>query len=470
MTEARLKELPAAVQTSKQVATCLVGVLSIVLLSNYPLFWLQQTRPAFRGLLEARVPILLLGSSFVLGRTPNDKLTAAIKRSWPVLMLVAFAAYSTIWSVDPAMTLRSLIEPVTGYLVVLAISLYFPMTQLFQVVAFAGLGLLLLNSYACLAAPELMVFDGWGGLTGNRNGLAMNTVVFLPYLLSALAGSSLIGRVVRYGYFGVGALLTLFVLYKTGSKTSMVCVILSFFLYSLFVTARVTRKLEIAPRIAVRAVSGLIAVTATAIVVKSLFRAGYLRWDTTFTMRTPIWKSSLVLDKQVWRSGIGYAGWASGKGNFQQYTWDKAGENLSHLHNGYLQQLLDLGVVGLLLLVACFGVLLWRWATRCSYRFPLSASFGLISTIGFAITNITESRALWPTFDLMWPMFCLLAVLQIPTTAAVPRIPQANRSKRPLAISIIAFIALVVPLTAPRPLVYTYTPSAAVVRSIDLAP
>jgi exopolysaccharide production protein ExoQ len=433
-----------------------VGVFTVLLLANYPLFWLSATYPAYGGAFKTRVPVLLAISSFGIARAARSELNESLRRAWPVLLLLSFALLSVLWTVSTSMTTWSLIEPVTTLLTCVSLSLVFKQQRLIEVVTVGGLILLLFNLYACIRSPETMAVGGpWGGLTGNRNGLGMNTVVVVPFMFFGLGGKFTTKRSWRYPVFGGALILSAYVLYRTGSKTSMTSILVAGWMFGLILVFRSSSRLTSATRSLVRILGVLIASSVTALVTKWLANIGYLQWEATLTRRTPIWKAAIQLGRLFPRTGIGYAGWASEKGYFKQSTWQGQGNGLSHLHNGFIQQFLDLGIVGLALLLLAFGVLGVRWARVTTSRYPFGAGFGLVLWMILVVTNCLESRALWPTFDMLWPMFCLLAVMAPPVLRT-----RENRSAtflktglRRVMTGLAALALLAIPLTARQPYV-----------------
>jgi O-antigen ligase len=430
-----------------------LGVLGIVLLANYPFFWLAAERPAFDGAFRWRVPLLIVGSVFVIARADPLRLRRTLARSWPILAWMGFALLSLFWTVDTSMTTWSLIEPTTGFIFCVALAVSFPQKKLLDVVAVGGVFLLLFNFYGCLQSPEITAVGGpWGGLTGNRNGLGMNTVIFVPFMFFAMGGKFSLQRAWRYPVFVSGLALASYVMYRTGSKTSTGAIIAAGWIFGLTILLRSTARFELALKAAIRAIGFLIVSAITALITKSLADSGYFAYSSTFSMRTPIWKEALKITSDHLRTGVGYAGWASGKGYFKQATWDRGVDQLSHLHNAYIQQYFDLGIVGMFLMLLTLAVLGWRWGRVATSKYPFGAGFGIVLWLSLVIIYGFESRAMWPTFDLLWPMLCLLAVLPTPLLRGARKIvwTPGQRTGIRVGIGLAAVVGLAIPLTARR--------------------
>jgi O-antigen ligase len=430
-----------------------LGVLGVLLLANYPFFWLAAERPAFDGAFRWRVPLLILGSVFVIARADPLRLRRTLVRSWPILAWMGFALLSLFWTVDTSMTTWSLIEPVTGFTFCVALAVSFPQKKLLDVVAVGGFLLLLFNFYACIQSPEITAVGGpWGGLTGNRNGLGMNTVIFVPFMFFAMGGTFSLQRAWRYPVFLSGLGLASYVMYRTGSKTSTGAIIAAGWIFGLTIVLRSTARFELALKTSIRAIGFLIISAVTALITKSLADGGYFAYSSTFSMRTPIWEEALNITGDHLRTGVGYAGWASGKGYFKQATWDRGVDQLSHLHNAYIQQFFDLGIVGLFLMLLTLVVLGWRWGRVATSKYPFGAGFGIVLWLSLVIIYGFESRAMWPTFDLLWPMLCLLAVLPPPVLRGARKIAwtPGQRTGIKVGIGLAAVVGLAIPLTARR--------------------
>jgi exopolysaccharide production protein ExoQ len=431
----------------------ILGVLGILLLSNYPFYWLTVERPAFDGAFRWRIPLLIFGSVFVIARADPQRLRRTLIRAWPVLAWMGFAFASLFWTVDTSMTTWSLVEPITGFTFCLALAVTFPQRRLLDVVAIAGVILLLFNFYACIQSPEITAIGGpWGGLTGNRNGLGMNTVIFVPFMFFAMGGKFSLKRAWRYPLFLFGLGLAAYVMYRTGSKTSTGAIIAAGWIFGMSILGRTTARFDGSLKALIRAIGFLIVSALTGLVTKALANTGYFAFSSTFSMRTPIWREAITITRDNMRTGVGYAGWASGKGYFKQATWDRGVDQLSHLHNAYIQQFMDLGIVGLVLMIVALLVLGWRWARVATSKFPFGAGFGIVLWLCLVIIYGFESRGLWPTFDLMWPMLCLLAVLPPPklrSTAKIAWTPNQQKIGK-IGIGLAAVLGLAIPLTARR--------------------
>ena len=436
-----------------------IAFFGVVLVAIFPLERIAQWNEPWQGAFSWRIPLLLLGSGFALARAEPNRLKRTVSRAWPVLAMLGFAAFSILWTLDVSVTLRAVIEPFVGFMTCLALVVSIPQRKLLDVLACAGVLLTIAHFIASSKFPELAVEGpSWMGLTVNRNILGMNTAVFFPFMFFAMGGKFAPSKIWRYVVFLPGLVLACYVMYRSGSKTSMAALLATSWFFSVYAIFRVTHRIHPGSRAAVRGIGLLIASAATASVVRWLFDTNYLRWDTTFSLRTPIWKAAIRLARVHWQNGLGYGGWSSTKGYFKQATWDFGTTGLTHIHNSFIQHFLDMGIIGVILMVVAFLVLGFRWAKVLSPTHPFEAGFGIVLWGTLLLLNLLESRMLFPSLDLMWPMMCLLALIPPPQKrrSVAHRPIVSSRTKKGL-VGICVALMVLVPLSASRA---TVAPSA----------
>jgi exopolysaccharide production protein ExoQ len=437
----------------------IIAFFGVVLVAIFPLERIAQWNEPWQGGFSWRIPLLLLGSGFALARAEPNRLKRTALRAWPVFAMLGFGALSILWTLDVAVTLRAVIEPFVGFVTCLALVVSIPQRKLLDVLGCAGVFLTIAHYFASSKFPELAVEGGtWMGLTVNRNILGMNTAVFFPFMFFAMGGKFAPSKIWRYMVFIPGLALASYVMYRSGSKTSMAALLATSWFFSVYAIFRLTHRIHRGSRAVVRCIGLLIASAATASVVKWLFDTNYLRWDTTFSLRTPIWKASLKLGRLHWQNGLGYGGWSSTKGYFKQATWDFGTTGLTHIHNSFIQHFLDMGIIGVVLMVVAFTVLGFRWAKVLSPTHPFEAGFGIVLWGTLLLLNLLESRMLFPSLDLMWPMMCLLALIPPPQKrrSVAPQQLLSSRTKKGL-VSVSVALMVIVPLSASRA---TVAPSA----------
>ena len=129
--------------------------------------------------------------------------------------------------------------------------------------------------------------------------------------------------------------------------------------------------------------------------------------DDTLTGRTDLW--DLVFPHLWQRPWLGY-GYGVFWDPFRYALWQSSGWPAPHPHNGYIQLVLDLGVVGLLLFACCFVLVFYRAMicygcdSRRTNLFPILVLFCL------ATVNVGETRLI-KFDDFWWMLFGIVVAL-----------------------------------------------------------
>jgi hypothetical protein len=175
-----------------------------------------------------------------------------------------------------------------------------------------------------------------GEATSNPNQLGMALV--MPFAL-AIAGSLSLPRVSHRMVSGASVLLIVLGLYASGSRGAFVGALLALTVFVLRVGVR---------RQVVAVMAGLVIVTAT--VPNTVFtrvEAIYAGKDTTGSGRTDIWDVAVT---QLGRYGL----FGAGLDNFPLVHMQQVNK-YKGAHNTYLAMLIELGVVGLVLMLAAIA-------------------------------------------------------------------------------------------------------------------
>jgi O-antigen ligase len=155
------------------------------------------------------------------------------------------------------------------------------------------------------------------------------------------------------------------------------------------------------------AAMGLVGLGAAVLLAPDAF-LNLLGKDATLTGRTRIWEAVMrLIQKQPWL-GYGYGAVWSDESGHGPLAWiiKEAGYRPEHAHNGWLEQWLGMGLVGLLAWSGCFltTVVQSFWAVFARrgalFAFPFTVVFGLMI--------LTESIAVAYN-DLRWMLFVIVA-------------------------------------------------------------
>ncbi|MGB0714231.1 MAG: O-antigen ligase family protein [Phycisphaerae bacterium] len=264
----------------------------------------------------------------------------------PCLMWLGYCFFSLVWSPQPALTVKRSAVLLLGYIMIAAFSvsskrpLALCQRWIVLVTGFLAVG----SIGAMVALPKICwsppMRDGLAGLTNH------------PNTLGIACG---IGWIASLGWHGLhgwrwlflqGLRLALFAsVILTGSKSSLMLMILGTLVYAILVSGRYRRSFILLVTPAVLAIVGIIG-------PNTIFAeaTGALGRDTTLTGRTELWELVWAeAMKHPWAgTGLG-AFWVPMKGYELTGTW-----NPRQSHNSYLDLFNELGLVGAVFFILAF--------------------------------------------------------------------------------------------------------------------
>ena len=351
------------------------------------------------------------GTLALAAARPREIARAALRNPL-VPALVGLAAVSYAWSEAPGLTLRRTAALAATTLFGLWLAARFSRREVLGLLAAVLAAAAVASLAVGLLAPELgrsAEFDGaWVGVFGHKNGMG-KVMVLAALVLLVRAPDAAPGRGARAALLLAAAALVLLsrstsALLALAAVAVMVPLVRALSARSVFLPVAAAGALCVGAVLAGGSGAGAASV------------AGALGKDATLTGRTELWGAVLAsIDK---RTGLGY-----GYGAF----WHTAEESESlfaaigwgawHAHNAFLDAWLNLGAVGLVLLLAALA-----WAGARAVR-DLRAGSGPdaawpLAFLAFTVlTNLTESRLLEPG-TLYWALF--VAVACAPLAAAGP--------------------------------------------------
>ena len=138
--------------------------------------------------------------------------------------------------------------------------------------------------------------------------------------------------------------------------------------------------------------------------------------DASLTGRVPLWQESLKLIWQRPLLGYGYSGFWNVDSRTVQYLWQVIGWNAPNGHDGYIDILLQIGVVGLLLYLFVWGIIIVRALKQVSYgTLPEAAWMLLLMTVN-VLLNIDEGPLPYPDEFTLFVAVCLLVLSKAKAT------------------------------------------------------
>jgi exopolysaccharide production protein ExoQ len=318
-----------------------------------------------------------------------------------LLVFVALAAASVLWSIDPGVTLRRVLRVVTMVMVSIAFVLMSWQTTRFQNVIRPILTLLLVGSIIfVMMAPELAIdqsdyaalVGAWHGLATQKNGLGSLASIALILWLHAWLSKE---RPWWMASFGVA--VSLICLVNSRSSTSLMNAAFSCPLLYMLMRPPVALR---------RYLPHLIVLFVVALLVYSLAVLNLIPGsstllspiamitgkDQTFSGRTAIWAivNEHIAQRPILGSGYG-AYWVLSPESPSMEMQRRLSFYPTEGHNGYLDVINDLGYVGALCLLG-YLIAYLRQGLRLLATLRSQGVLYLILLFDQLIANLTESR------------------------------------------------------------------------------
>ncbi|WP_428670112.1 O-antigen ligase family protein [Roseibium sp.] len=283
-----------------------------------------------------------------------------------LLVMLAWFCFASLFAGDPATAFRRIVFAILVCCSSSAILLLPKSREQFTNLMAIGLCLVIgFSYYGIVALPHLAIHQltdsleknlagDWRGLMGHKN-IAAAAMVFSVFfgLYILRARSALIG--------GVIVVLATIFLWKSGSKTSFAMMPAVLALVWIFENVRLLRPVIVVGGL-VLINTLLISAAASETVQQLLASVGI---DPTFTDRTAIWSITLQVIGQNPVTGFGFQSFWQTEALFRSgYSLHSWAVTAANSHNGYLEQFVNAGVPGFLLVISWLVFLPLGYANR----------------------------------------------------------------------------------------------------------
>lgn len=352
--------------------------------------------------------ILQGGSGFYALYVINGSATARalLKKSWPMFLLVAVAAASAVWSVDPYLTIRRSTNLAISFLLAIALVGQIGAARAIHLVIRVMLTACVMSVIAVIVAPTLAVHQAtdefqnvhaglWRGLLAHKVSLGMFSGLTLALLL--FYGARSCGNPLLWV---IGILAAASCLIGSNSATGIVTMILvggllclSSFLKSC--SQRFRQGL-------VKTINVGLLVLAYLIFTGNLDRfATLLGRSADLTGRATYWPHvEAFINAYGYYLGFGYGAGFRIVGPLIKET---AGMHLTEAHNGILELIVGLGHIGMTFVMGMYAWFVWRasqivsvvhWNSTKATFFPYAVLSSLF-IISYAESIILSFNGVW---------------------------------------------------------------------------
>jgi exopolysaccharide production protein ExoQ len=398
--------------------------------SRLPSQWLgAQTGPAAQVLqegnpLDRSIDLILIMLAIIILILRSFKWGDFLRRNLALITFIVFALVSVVWSDFPLVSFKRWFRDLGNYLMILVV-LSDPWTL-------EAVGTLLRRLFYTLIPLSILLdkyypflgkqYDSWTGAAMFVGATTSKNMLGVLCLVSALF--FFWDTVTRWSdrkerrtkrIIAVNVLffvMTLWLLNLANSATSKVCLAIG---CMVIVAARsnMFRRHPTFLKAAIPALFCVYLILAFGFDINGVL-ASQVGRDPTLTGRTDIWKAVLSTNTN-WLIGTGYESFWLGPRLYQ--VWRQTMMGLNESHNGYLEIYLNLGMVGILLLVV-FLIAAYRTIWKRFEHSPSLASLGLATWMVVVFYDMTEAAAF--RGQLLWVVF-LLVVMIVPSRAPVPQ-------------------------------------------------
>jgi O-antigen ligase len=362
-----------------------------------------ENMPSRGSTVSRLIWLALLGTGLLVVLWRNALSLALVRATNPFLLaLLALAIASIAWSVDPDVTIRRLVRLLAIFSCAYCLVVVHWHNRRFQGVLRPVLTLMLVASLAFgILEPDLAIppstqaelAGAWRGLATHKNGFgslaSLGTIIWMHALLA---------RETRALTALAGVVLSATCLYLSRSSTSILATGVAVAL--LILVLRSPAGLRRAAPLVVRAAVAVILVYSLAVLqvvpgLQALLEpiTAITGKDLTFTGRTALWELLRERISQHLYLGGGFGAYWGGP-----VPWSQSFEFVIRLnfypgqaHNGYLDVMNDLGLVGVTLLLGYLVVYLWQ-SLRLMALDRTQGALYLALLFQQLISNLSESR------------------------------------------------------------------------------
>jgi O-antigen ligase len=368
----------------------LVGCALVLLSGGILALILTPSGPPIEGSAEWRLVLAIAYFGVILVLVPwYREIIFVLRRNWPLVALVFFAFLSSFWAEMPDLVLRRSMGLFGTTLLGIALAMRFSLQDqlrmlrsLFRILAVLSVAcVVLLPAYGISSEGE------WMGVFGHKNALgsAMGLALLVEWQLPVATRLSKVLKI-------LAMLLYVVLLRNSDSITPATALVGAVILLEIYKFAVLRLRV---PLYAVFLITVVLASVCFSLVAENGDTvAGVLGRSPNLTGRTEIWSLVLSFIPQRPFFGYGYSGFWLGASPESFVVNRIMGGPIMYSHNGYLETLLTLGVIGLLLTLILLGTGMKRALYFSKQRLLGKELWPLAFLLYFVLRNLTECTIL----------------------------------------------------------------------------
>lgn len=366
---------------------------------------------------------LISGTNFLLRRGTTAR---QFHYFLPALAPIAFVVASMLWSIEPMLSARRIFGLLCSTAFALWLYERFPGRDLFSMISGATLLLVMVNVTVSLAIPAIGVHPpldkfgdpsphvgAWRGLFYHKNDfgrlMAISTVILWIAHFRQKSWRRMTGTGLLVGYLGVVG--------SSSGQAAFLSVTIPMLVWALKILRPLSpdrRAMVIAVAVPTVIIISLFSQIVIAVVLELLGK------DPSLTGRTEIWLGTLQAIQGNMLLGGGYgAGWDL----VAERLFVLTGISVGHAHNGYLDLITDLGLLGLLITTLFYITILFM--AIHAYLFDLANETALLAVGISAFTLIGNWVASFLILhnSIYW-VLPVLSIMSLRHAYTVNRLPQ----------------------------------------------
>lgn len=333
------------------------------------------------------VYLLLFFSSLVILSKRFNEILSFVRSERYLSLFVLLCLLSALWSEHSLMSFKRSFQLFVMFLVIIEAIVNIESGVLLNQLKIVVSAYLFFNLYACRFIPAAIdpIFGTWRGMEVQKNWLAQNS---LFCLLSSIVFFSFDKTRFAKLYDSLLISISVLIIYKAHSSTIIIAVTIIVLIGLVFQIESIFNRLGIGKSILgltflfVLSFSGIFLIFSSEIFG---LIPGYFGKDTTLSGRVDIWNFVWNDIEKRFLLGYGFATyWIMGSSKLEIFASYFEGFRVNEAHNGYLEILLQLGIIGFIFFLIVIVAYIYR-------MFKLNSNVAILIFVSIMTLNYTES-------------------------------------------------------------------------------